>query len=90
MTTAPPCPTCGGPVESGRRCDFDRPPDDSPALGDYAAMHEGRMTHAQHVLIVARWMLHNASSHPCAVLAHFRPVADAAWGQAQPLFPLRD
>lgn len=82
------CPVCGAPGLQGKRCDYDRPEDESPALGDYIAMHKGLMTHAEHVLVVARWCMHNVQSHKPAVLQRFEPVVRAAWGKPQTLFPL--
>ena len=82
------CATCGAPVRPGARCDFDRPADDSPAQGDYTAMHDGRMTHDEHVLVVARWCAHNPRAHTPAVLQRFRCVVEEAWGKPQALFPL--
>ena len=82
------CPTCGAPLRPHERCDFDRPEDDSPAHGDYTAMHEGLMTHAEHLLVVARWALHNAHAQSPSALRKYRPVVQAAWGRPQALFPL--
>ena len=82
------CPTCGAPLRPAERCDFDRPEDDSPAHGDYTAMHRGLMTHAEHLLVVARWSLHNAHALGPAVLQRYRPVVQEAWGRPQALFPL--
>ena len=82
------CPLCGAPVSPNARCDYDRPEDSSPALGDYDAMHKGLMTHEEHVLVVGRWSMHNAQSQKPAVLERFRPVVQAAWGKPQTLFPL--
>ena len=83
------CSLCGAPLVPGSPCDYDRPQDTSPALGDYEAMHLGLMTHAEHLLVVARWAMHNESIHSPAVLRRFRPVVDEAWGRPQKLFPLR-
>jgi hypothetical protein len=83
-----PCPVCGGLVPPGGLCDYDRPEASSPALGDYAAMHRGLMTHAEHVVVVARWTMHNPQSQGPAVLERFRPVVREAWGKPQALFPL--
>ena len=82
------CATCGAPLRADASCDFDRPEDDSPAHGDYAAMHKGLMTHAEHLVVVARWSLHNAHAHGPAVLRRYRPVVEAAWGRPQALFGL--
>ena len=83
------CTLCGAPTRPGERCDYDRPLEDSPANGDYDAMHQGLMTHAEHVLVVGRWSMHDAASQGPAVLERFRPVVQAAWGTAQKLFPLK-
>ena len=85
---APLCPTCGAPLRPDAACDFDRAEDDSPAHGDYAAMHRGLMTHEEHLIVVARWSVHNAQAHGPAVLQRYRPVVQAAWGRPQALFPL--
>jgi hypothetical protein len=85
---APVCQVCGAPVRSRSGCDFDRPADDSPALGDYAAMHRGLMTHAEHLLVVARWFMHNPRMQGPTVMQRYRPVVLEAWGKPQALFPL--
>ena len=82
------CPLCGAPVLAGKPCDYDRPEDSSPALGDYAAMHQGFMTQAEHLVVVARWFMHKAQSQGPAVLQRFQPVAGEACGKPQKLFPL--
>ena len=82
------CPLCGAPVLLGNPCDYDRPEDSSPALGDYEAMHKGLMTHAEHLVVVARWFMHNTQSQSPAVLQRFRTVVREAWGTPQELFPL--
>jgi len=82
------CPVCGAPLQADSRCDFDRPEEASPAHGDYDAMHKGLMTHAEHMLVVARWIMHNPQTQGPAVFERFSAVARDAWGKPQPLFPL--
>jgi hypothetical protein len=60
----------------------------SPALGDYEAMHQGLMTHSEHLVVVARWFMHNTRSSSPAVLQRFRPVVREAGGKPRTLFPL--
>lgn len=87
-TAMPLCPQCGAPLPSADKCLYDRPEEASPAHGDYDAMHKGLMTHAQHLLVVARWALHNPQTHSAAALERFRPVVREGWGRPQTLFPL--
>ena len=82
------CPLCGAPLLKDECCEFDQPEDRSPALGDYAAMNKGLMTHAEHLLVVARWFMHNPKANSPAVLDRMRPVVREAWGKRQRLFPL--
>ena len=84
----PICPLCGAPGVPEGGCNFDRPEDSSPALGDYAAMHEGRMTHAEHLLVVARWFMHNPQMQGPSAMERYRPIVREAWGRRQALFPL--
>ena len=76
------------PVRPNERCDYERLEDSSPALGAYPAMRKGLMAHEEHVLVVARWCMHNAPSQSPAVLERFRPVVQTALGMPQALFPL--
>jgi len=82
------CPACGAPLPTSGRCDFDRPADQSPAHGDYTAMNKGLMTHAEHLVVVARWAHHNPQLHGAAVMERYRPVVREAWGKPQAVFPL--
>ena len=82
------CSLCGAPVPSNERCDSDVPEGSSPAHGDYDAMHKGLMTHAEHLLVVSRWALHNPQTQSPATLERFRPVVREGWGRSQTLYSL--
>lgn len=55
------CPVCGAPRDDGDpACRFDVPEEQAPWRGDYEAMSNGTMTHADHQVLVARWAMHRA------------------------------
>jgi hypothetical protein len=84
------CETCGALLDVLERCPYDVPEASAPWRGDYAAMHRGEMSHAEHARSVARWGLHNEGGQSSTVLQRFRALSLAAWGARAKTFPRDD
>ena len=65
------CCICGAKLQHNiGECPVDAPSVYAPWLLDYSAMHAGDMTHTEHQLVVARWVLHTKRQHSDKVLAN--------------------
>ncbi len=85
------CAICQAPLPlASAACPYAVSEPAAPWRGDYAAMHRGDMTHAQHVVHVARWSLHHAASQSEKSLARFGSVARAHAGEPAVIFPYGD
>ena len=63
------------------KCPVDAPSVYAPWLLDYSAMHAGDMTHTEHQLVVARWVLYTKGHHSDKVLANDIPTGKIPFGQ---------
>jgi hypothetical protein len=59
----------------GDACPFDTDEMSAPWAGDYHAIAEGRMSHDDHKLSVARWTVHQPAGGIAAVREHFAELA---------------
>ncbi len=56
----PICRLCGASLPAGGApCDYDVPLDRAPGIGDPGAIVQGKLTHADHEVHVARWRVHH-------------------------------
>lgn len=83
------CPTCGAPLEEqASPCRYDVPEDEAPSLGDYEAMSRGQLTHEEHQVHVARWVVHNEGSQSERTIQLMRSVALRNRGRVVAFFKL--
>ena len=76
------CAVCGALLKDKTAgCEFDGVEAQAPWLGDYDAMARGEMSHSDHQVVVARWVLHHHDSRSERVLKHFGEIAKTAWGR---------
>ena len=83
------CLACGAPfeIEMGR-CPYDVSESHAPWRADYQAMARGQMTHAEHLLHVARWIVHNAGSQNEKTVQKMGSLAANNRGRALQFFKL--
>lgn len=75
------CAVCHAPLNDNQEtCLFDVPEAIAPWRGDYEAMARGQMSHAEHLVIVARWVLHNRASQSIKVIEKYSAVAEQSAG----------
>jgi hypothetical protein len=81
------CETCGAPLDaSAASCPFDVPEANAPWRADYEAMARGEMTHEEHQVIVARWIVHNEQGQSEKALQKMRLLAANNRGRRIKLF----
>ena len=75
-----PCHISGAKLQHNTERDSsDSPSDSARWLLDYLAMHLDEMTHPEHQLVVALWVLHTKEKHSDKVLANYIELPKSHW-----------
>ena len=82
------CELCGAPLPAEGQCPFNVSEQHAPWKGDYEAMAKKAITHQQHQVSVARWLLHNPAQQSQKALQHARDLAQRNIAVAIPQFPI--
>ncbi len=81
------CQTCGSPLETQTSaCPFNVAEAQAPWRADYDAMARKQMTHEEHQVIVARWIVHNEYTQSEKVFQKMRALVDSNRGRSLTLF----
>lgn len=82
------CKVCGAPLTSINLCLFNVSESLAPWKGDYEAMARGEMSHAQHQLSVARWIIHNPELHSEKACLHAKQLTEDNTAVEIQLYPI--